>query len=396
MIMLHKPFYRPLVNLPTTGNGEQPASNHNAMLAVKVRPFLLTLPACCADSFRPAPKQCDRAAVQIVSLLQTWHKLHDLRFAPPCILESCFTAGTTHLLAYTCARTQRKQLEALARAKECTRLMETMATSWPAAQQKHELLEQLTAQYIAKNPLEISSEKRDEGLVSGSADPPVVDLAESFGTVNPYGSAEEPETGSIAPSAAIPIQQIRSPAHPRQETGPSQSHYLPDQSFQLPYSMPMAAFPTGYTPPIGTGTVESSVFQFGNNQANPPFIQPPPGLARWNVSALAPPTVAAPMASLPQDPSTSSSWIPPADLANFDINSLETPEWDVDTLAMLDPALWINDGSYQVVQQQEQTQSSHQPNQQRQGDQQNYQQPQQYPQQTYQQQQPFASDQQYR
>jgi hypothetical protein len=40
MIMLHKPFYRPLVNLPTTGNGEQPASNHNAMLAVKVRPLL--------------------------------------------------------------------------------------------------------------------------------------------------------------------------------------------------------------------------------------------------------------------------------------------------------------------------------------------------------------------
>jgi hypothetical protein len=102
------------------------------------------------------------------------------------------------------------------------------------------------------------------------------------------------------------------------------------------------------------------------------------------------------MASLPHDPSTSSSWIPPADLANFDINSFETPEWDVDTLAMLDPALWINDGSYQVVQQQEQTQSPHQPNQQRQGDQQNYQQPQQYPQQTYQQQQPFASDQQYR
>ncbi|KAH8080060.1 fungal-specific transcription factor domain-containing protein, partial [Filobasidium floriforme] len=194
MIMLHKPFYRPLVNLPTTGNGEQPASNHNAMLAVK---------------------QCDRAAVQIGSLLQTWHKLHDLRFAPPCILESCFTAGTTHLLAYTCARTQRKQLEALARAKECTRLMETMAASWPAAQQKHELLEQLTAQYIAKNPPEISSEERDEGL-KGHADPPVVDLAESFGTVNPYGSVEEPETGSIAPSAATPIQQIRSPAHPRQ------------------------------------------------------------------------------------------------------------------------------------------------------------------------------------
>lgn len=40
MIMLHKSFYRPLVNLPTTGNGDQPASNHNAMLAVKVRPLL--------------------------------------------------------------------------------------------------------------------------------------------------------------------------------------------------------------------------------------------------------------------------------------------------------------------------------------------------------------------
>lgn len=331
--------------------------------------------------------------MQIVSLLQTWHKLHDLRFAPPCILESCFTAGTTHLLAYTCARTQRKQLEALARAKECTRLMETMATSWPAAQQKHELLEQLTAQYISKNPPEISSEERDEGLVSRSADPPVVDLAESFGTVNPYGSAE---TGSIAPSKATPIREISLPERPQQETGPSQPYYLPDQNFELPYTMPMAGFPTGYTPPIGTGTTEPSVFQFGDNEANPPFIQPPPGLARWNVSALAPPTVVAPMSSLPQNPSSSSSWVPPADFANFDINSFETPGWDVDTLAMLDPALWINDGSYQVVQQQEQTRLSHQPNQQRQGDQQNYQQPQQYPQQTYQQQQPTASYQQYR
>jgi hypothetical protein len=273
--------------------------------------------------------------------------------------------------------------------------METMAASWPAAQQKHELLEQLTAQYIAKNPPEFSSEERDEGL-KGHADPPVVDLAESFGTVNPYGSAEEPETGSIAPSAATPIQQIRSPAHPRQETGPSQPYYLPDQSFQLPYSMPMAAFPTGYTPPIGTGTIEPSVFQFGDNEANPPFIQPPPGLARWNVSALAPPTVAAPMSSLPQDPSTSSSWMPPADLADFDINSFETPEWDVDTLAMLDPALWVNDGMYQVVQQQEQIQSSHNSDQQRQGHQQQYHQPQQYLQQSYQQQQSTASYQQYR
>jgi hypothetical protein len=334
--------------------------------------------------------------VQIVSLLQTWHKLHDLRFAPPCILESCFTAGTTHLLAYTCARTQRKQLEALARAKECTRLMDTMAASWPAAQQKHELLEQLTAQYISKNPPEFSFEERNEGSVSRSADPPVIDLAESFGTVNTYGSAGEPETRSIAPSAATPIQEISLPERPQQEIEPSQPYYLPDQNSQLPYNMPMAAFPTGYTPPIGTETIEPSSFQFGNNEANPPFIQPPPGLARWNVSALAPPTVAAPMSSLPQDPSTSSSWIPPADLANFDINSFETPEWDVDTLAMLDPALWINDGSYQMVQQQEQTRPLHQLNQQRQGDQQNYQQPQQYPQQTYQQQQPTASYQQYR
>ena len=300
------------------------------------------------------------------------------------------------MLAYTCARTQRKQLEALARAKECTRLMETMAASWPAAQQKHELLEQLTAQYIAKNPLEISSEKRDEGLVSGSADPPVVDLAESFGTVNPYGSAGEPEARSNAPPAATPIQEISLPERPQQETGPSQQYYLPEQNLQLPYNMPMAAFPTGYTPPIATGTIEPSVFQFGGNEANPPFIQPPPGFARWNVSALAPPTVAAPMSSLPHDPSTSSSWIPPADLANFDVNSFDTSEWDVDTLAMLDPALWVNEGMYQMVQQQEPIQPLHQPNQQRQGDQQNYQQPQQYPQQTYQQQQPFASDQQYR
>jgi hypothetical protein len=73
--------------------------------------------------------------------------LHDLRFAPPPVLECCFTAGTTHLLAYTCAKTQKKRFDALQRVRECIEPMKIMAETWPAARQKQDLLEGLLEQY---------------------------------------------------------------------------------------------------------------------------------------------------------------------------------------------------------------------------------------------------------
>ncbi|WWD21795.1 hypothetical protein CI109_106283 [Kwoniella shandongensis] len=126
VILLHRPFYRPLAGLPASASnsGAVSAQNSNAAWAVK---------------------QCDKAAVQVIALLQTWHRLHDLRFSPPTALQCCFIAGTTHLLSMASSRTPKKQAEALGRVHECIRLMGLIA--WPAAQQKQTLLMNLLAEY---------------------------------------------------------------------------------------------------------------------------------------------------------------------------------------------------------------------------------------------------------
>lgn len=85
-----------------------------------------------------------------MSLLQTWHRLHDLRFCPPTALQCCFVAGTTHLLAFVSNKTPKRKADALDRAKDCIRLMSYMAVSWPAGQQKQKLLENLLVEYGAK------------------------------------------------------------------------------------------------------------------------------------------------------------------------------------------------------------------------------------------------------
>jgi hypothetical protein len=125
-------------------------AGYNAALAVKVGCVLIGVRL---DSmaqlfdFRFVDQHCDRAAMQIVTLLQTWHRLHDLRFTPPTALQCCFIAGTTHLLSFASSRTEKKQADALSRAQECIRLMSYMAVSWPAAQQKQKLLEDLLGEY---------------------------------------------------------------------------------------------------------------------------------------------------------------------------------------------------------------------------------------------------------
>ena len=85
-----------------------------------------------------------------MNLLQTWHRLHDLRFCPPTALQCCFVAGTTHLLAFVSNKTPKRKADALSRAKDCIRLMSHMAVSWPAGQQKQKLLENLLVEYGAK------------------------------------------------------------------------------------------------------------------------------------------------------------------------------------------------------------------------------------------------------
>ncbi|GHJ84926.1 hypothetical protein NliqN6_1328 [Naganishia liquefaciens] len=127
-VLLHRPFYRPTARLP--GNPPKPEQEgYNAQLAIK---------------------HCDRAALHIVNLLQTWHRHHDLRFCPPTALQCCFVAGTTHLLAFVSNKTPKRKADALNRAKDCIRLMGYMAVSWPAGQQKQRLLENLLVEYGAK------------------------------------------------------------------------------------------------------------------------------------------------------------------------------------------------------------------------------------------------------
>ncbi|OCF30960.1 hypothetical protein I316_07366 [Kwoniella heveanensis BCC8398] len=126
VILLHRPFYRPLAGMPTgagTG-GAIPATQSTAAWA-----------------------QCDRAALHVIMLLQTWHRLHDLRYCMPTAIQCCFIAGTTHLLALASSSAPKKQAEALGRAQDCIQLMKFMAVSWPAARHQQILLENLLAEY---------------------------------------------------------------------------------------------------------------------------------------------------------------------------------------------------------------------------------------------------------
>lgn len=125
VILLHRPFYRPLNNLP--GSGELTAVATRAASAVK---------------------QCDRAASHVIQMLQIWHRIHDLRYSPPTALQVCFIAGTTHLLSLATSRSStKKHLEAAVKVDECVRLLRFMAVSWPAAEQARLLLDGLRTDY---------------------------------------------------------------------------------------------------------------------------------------------------------------------------------------------------------------------------------------------------------
>ncbi|WWC95840.1 hypothetical protein V866_002707 [Kwoniella sp. B9012] len=128
VILLHRPFYRPLAPLPTGSNSDNaiPSGTSTAAWAVK---------------------QCDRAALHMITLLTTWHRFHNLRFCPPTAIQCCFIGGTTHLLSLASAQSPKRQMESLSRARECIKLMKYMAVSWPAAQHQQILLENLLSEY---------------------------------------------------------------------------------------------------------------------------------------------------------------------------------------------------------------------------------------------------------
>lgn len=137
VILLHRPFYRPLAGKSTTPTAESAAPASSTSASVSAPGYHAAL----------AVKHCDRAAHQIVSLLEIWHRQHDLRHVPPTALQCCFIAGTTHLLSFASSRSEKRQTEALGRAQKCIQLLSYMAVSWPAALQKQKLLEELMAEY---------------------------------------------------------------------------------------------------------------------------------------------------------------------------------------------------------------------------------------------------------
>jgi hypothetical protein len=170
-ILLHRPFYRTLAKMP--GNaGKQPLQEgYNAYLAIKVSRHTVYFPRYLQWLTQSRYQHCDRAALHIVNLLQTWHRLHDLRFTPPTALQCCFVAGTTHLLAFVSNKTPKRKADALNRAKDCIRLMSYMAKSWPAGQQKQRLLENLLTEYGAMADKTAQSEVKQELPIESSQHP---------------------------------------------------------------------------------------------------------------------------------------------------------------------------------------------------------------------------------
>lgn len=139
VILLHRPYYRPLARLPGREAQEEHLLQSGGAWAVNVS-FLLTNGT--------HPQFCDRAAVHVIDLLQLWDKAHDLRFCPPTAIQICFVSGTTHLLSLASTRSNsHRQAESFGRVQECGRLLGRIARSWPSATQTKILLESLRDEY---------------------------------------------------------------------------------------------------------------------------------------------------------------------------------------------------------------------------------------------------------
>ncbi|KAK8847702.1 hypothetical protein IAR55_005561 [Kwoniella newhampshirensis] len=205
VILLHRPFYRPLAGLPASASHSSVVNAQNSTAAWAV-------------------KQCDKAAVQVITLLQTWHRLHDLRFTPPTALQCCFIAGTTHLLSMASSRTPKKQAEALGRVQECIRLMRLIALSWPAAQQKQILLENLLAEYglsvgsSTRSSERTSMENDGDGVDLSSGNPPSTSLNHPPSDPTLISPSSFGDTPRSLPTYTMPM--YANPSFPQQPIPP--------------------------------------------------------------------------------------------------------------------------------------------------------------------------------
>jgi hypothetical protein len=156
VILLHRPFYRPLHGMPGVP-GEPNAAANRAASAVKVRVLSLFSADC---------QQCDRAASHVIQMLQIWHRFHNLRYTPPTALQVCFIAGTTHLLSLASSRSNsKKHVEAAANVDECVKLLRCMAVSWPAAEQARLLLDGLRTDYGLSGTTSVPQSPKKEAPV---------------------------------------------------------------------------------------------------------------------------------------------------------------------------------------------------------------------------------------
>jgi len=309
VIMLHKPFYRPVAQLPSGG----PPSNVNAETAVKVSRRRL-VPQARHVTHSPPLKQCDRAALQIITLIQTWNKLHDLHFAPPPVLECCFTAGTTHLLAYTCAKTEKKRFDALQRVRECIDLMKIMADTWPAARQKQDLLEGLAEQY---------SKDQEEQTEEQSKERHEVKLEQDmlFSEMPHLGLGDQPDY------SAFKVLRDDQGTHPNQsQDGPWRMPSVPNHQARF-----HAEDPNFPSPTLLNGSYPR------NSEAAAIQYAPPP-LQDWI------PDMGYGYQNLPTNPQQSDTmnFAPPFDfdLAAFDDSN--PAEWNIDQLALLHSQAWLD------------------------------------------------------
>jgi hypothetical protein len=195
-----------------------------------------------------AQQHCDRAAIQIVALLQTWHRLHDLRFTPPTALQCCFVAGTTHLLSFATSRTEKKKMDALNRAQDCIKLMSYMAVSWPAARQKQKFLENLLVEYgmTAASQLSTSVNSPAEDASDRQQRPPTPIMIKT-------------EPGSMPP-----VHQLHPPPPHSTAPVPMPVFVQHNTTMVTDYGMPQAS---GYRDPI----LAVHHLTMSNNQINPTY-----------------------------------------------------------------------------------------------------------------------------
>jgi hypothetical protein len=253
----------------------------------------------------------------MITLIHTWNKLHDLHFAPPPVLECCFTAGTTHLLAYTCAKTEKKRFDALQRVRECIELMKIMADTWPAARQKQDLLEGLLEQY---------SKDQEEQTEEQSKQRQEVKLEQDmlFSEMPHLGLGDQPDYSAFN----LPGQDRIT--HPNQTQGESWRTLSPSNQ-QARFRVEDSSFlpPTSFN---------------GNYPQNSEIAfkqYAPPPLPDWM------PDMGYSYHSIPTDlqQSDSTGFAPPF---NFDLGAFDdsnTAEWNIDQLALLNSQAWFDQAS---------------------------------------------------